>query len=53
MKKLYCIFYGYYIKSEKPKISYLSEKILVLLLFAVSARIKMKKCLKKKIRLRY
>ena len=30
MKKLYCIICGEYIKFEKPKISYLLEKTLVL-----------------------
>ena len=30
MKKLYCIICGKYRNSEKPKISYLAEKILVL-----------------------
>ena len=30
MKKLYCIIWGKYKKSEKPKISYLLEKTLVL-----------------------
>ena len=30
MKKLYCVIFGRYRKSEKPKISYLLEKTLVL-----------------------
>ena len=30
MKKLYCVICGKYRKFEKPKISYLLEKILVL-----------------------
>ena len=30
MKKLYCVIFGKYRKFEKPKISYLLEKTLVL-----------------------
>ena len=30
MKKLYCVIYHKYKKSEKPEISYILEKILVL-----------------------
>ena len=30
MKKLYCVIWGKYVKFEKPKISYLLEKALVL-----------------------
>ena len=30
MKKLYCVICGKYRKFEKPKISYLSKKVLVL-----------------------
>ena len=39
MKKLYCVICGKYRKFEKPKISYLLEKTLVPLLFAVRRRI--------------
>ena len=50
MEKIYCIICGKYRKFGKPKISYLLEKTL---LFAVSARIKMKNYLKKKKQLKY
>ena len=53
MKKLYCVLCGKYRKFEKPKISYVLEKTLVFLLFAVSAKMKTKKYLKKKIQFRY
>ena len=53
MIKLYCIIWAKYKIFEKPKISYIFEKTLVLLLFAVSARMMMKKSLKKKNQLRY
>ena len=46
MKKLYCVICGKYTKFEKPKISYLLEKMLVPLLFAVSAKMKIKKIFK-------
>ena len=46
MKKLYCVICGKYRKFEKPKISYLLEKTLVPLLFAVSAKMKIKKIFK-------
>ena len=50
MKKLYCVICSKYRKFGKPKISCLLEKTLVnFLLFVLSARIKMKKYLKKKI----
>ena len=48
MKKLYCVICGKYRKFEKPKISYLLEKYQFFQLFAVSARMKMIKYLKKK-----
>ena len=47
MEKLYSVICGKSKKFEKPKISYLLEKTLVFVLFAVSARMKMKKNLKK------
>ena len=50
MKKLHCVICN--IKFEKPKISYLLEKTLVLSIIAVSARMKIK-CLKKKNQLKY
>ena len=53
MKKLYCVICGKYRKFEKPKISYLPEKTLVLLSFVVSQRMKMKNLLKKKNQLKY
>ena len=54
MEKLYCFFIcRNYRKFEKLKISYLFEKHLSFLLFAVSGRMKIKKYLKKKIQLRY
>ena len=52
MKTLYCVIYNKYKTSEKPKLSYLLEKTLVPLLFGVSARMEMKKYLKKN-QLRY
>ena len=52
MKKLYWIICGKYKKFEKPKISYLFETQFFLL-FAVGARMKMKKYLKKKNQLKY
>ena len=54
MKKLGCVICGKYSKFEKPKISYLLEKTLVLvILFAVSVKMKMRKYLKKKNQLKY
>ena len=54
MKKLYCVICSKYSKFEKPKISYLLEKTLVLvILFAVSVKMKMRKYLKKKNQLKY
>ena len=46
MKKLYWVICGKHRKFEKPEISYLLVK--TLFLFAVSARMKIKKYLKKK-----
>ena len=51
MKKIYCVICGKYRKFEK--LLYLLGKTLVLSLFAVSVRMKMKKYLKKKIQLIY
>ena len=49
VKKLYWVICGKYKcrKSEKPKISYIFNTHYFFLLFAVSARIKLKKYLKK------
>ena len=46
MKKLNCVICGKCRKFEKSKISYLLEKTLVSLLFAVSAKMKIKKIFK-------
>ena len=46
MKKLYCIICGKYVKFEKSKTSYLLKKHLFFLLFAVTAKMKMKNDLK-------
>ena len=51
--KSYCAICGKYRKFEKPKISYLLEKYQFFLLFAVSAKMKMKNYQKKKNHLRY
>ena len=53
MKKLYCVICGKYRKFEKPKISYLLEKTLVLSIICISARMKMKNNLKRKLQVRY
>ena len=55
MKKLYCVICGKHRKFKKPKKSYLLEKTLVfsIILFAVSARMKMKNYLKKKNQMKY
>ena len=45
MKKLYCVICDKNRKFEKPKISYLFEKTLILSIFPVSAKMKMKKYL--------
>ena len=47
MKTLYCVTCGKYRKFEKPKISFLLERTLV------SARMNIKKYLKKKNRLKF
>ena len=52
IKKLYRVTCSKYRKLEKPK-TYLLEKALFFLLFAISATMKMKKYLKKKNRLKY
>ena len=50
MKKIYCVIFGNYRKFENPKISSIIssifEKTIVLLLFAVSVWMKMKKIFK-------
>ena len=43
---LYCLIFGKYRKSEKPKTSYFLEKHQFFLLFSVSARMSMKKKIK-------
>ena len=53
MKEIYCVICSEYRKFEKPKISYISEKTLVFLLFVVSVKMKMEIYLKKKNQLRY
>ena len=53
MKKIYCVIWGKYREFEKPKISYLLEKTLVLFIIWRSSKMKMKKFLKKKNHLRY
>ena len=53
MKEIYCDICSEYRKFEKPKISYISEKALVFLLFVVSVKMNMKIYLKKKNQLRY
>ena len=53
MKKLYCVIYRKYRKFEQAKISYILEKTLVLSIFAVTVKMKMKKYLKKKNQLKY
>ena len=50
-EKLYCVICGKYTKSDKAKISYLLKKNYLLL--AVSAKTKMKSCLKRKNGLTY
>ena len=46
MKKIYCVTFGNYRKFENPKISSIFEKTIVLLLFAVSVWMRMKKIFK-------
>ena len=43
IKKLYCVICGKYRKFRNPKISYIFEKHQIVLLFAASERMKMKK----------
>ena len=50
MKSFYCVICGKCRKFEKPRISYLLEKTL---LFAVYAKMKIKKYLKKKNQLKF
>ena len=52
MKKLHCIICGKYRKFGKLKLSYLLSNYLIIL-FVVSARMNMKKYLKKSNQLRY
>ena len=53
IEKLYCVICGKYRKSEKAKISYLLKKHYFFSLLAVSAKTKMKSCLKRKNGLTY
>ena len=53
MKKLYCVIYGKYRKFEKPKISYLLEKTLVLSIICSKYKIEDEKYLKRKNELKY
>ena len=53
MKKVYCVICGKYRKFEKPKISYLLEKILVLSIICSKFKNEDKKYLKKKNQLRF
>ena len=53
MKKLYCVICGKYRKFEKPKISYLSEKALVLCIICSKCKNKDEKLRIEKNQLRY
>ena len=53
MKKLYCVICGKYRKFDKPKISYIFEKILVLSVICSMCRNEDEKKSKKKNQLRY
>ena len=53
MKKLYCSICGKYRKFEKPKISYIFEKTLVLSIICSKCKNEDEKILKKKSQLRY
>ena len=53
MEKLYCVICDKCRKFEKPKISYLLEKKKFFLVFALSARLKVKNYLKKNNQLKY
>ena len=52
-KKLYCVIGGNYRKFEKPKISYLLEKTLVLSTICNNCKNELKIYLKKKNQLKY
>ena len=47
MKKIYCINYNKYRKFKNTEISYILDKKFLILLFVVSAAVKIKKYLKK------
>ena len=53
MKKIYCIAYGKCRKFINSKISYIFQKTLASLSFAVSATVKIKRHLKKKNQWKY
>ena len=53
MKKLYCVFCGKYRKFEKPKISHLLEKTLVLSIISSKCKNEDEKYLKKKNQLKF
>ena len=53
MKKLYCVICGKYRKFEKPKISYLLEKTLVLSIICSKCKNEDENYSKKKNQLRY
>ena len=53
MKKLYCVICGKYRKFEKPKISYLLEKTLVLSVICSKCKNEGENYSKKKNQLRY
>ena len=53
MKKLYCVICGKYRKFEKPKISYLLEKTLVLSIICSKCKNEDENYLKKKIQIKY
>ena len=53
MKKLYCVICSKYRKFEKPKISYILEKTLVLSIICSRCKNEDEKYLKKKIQMRY
>ena len=53
MKKLYCVICSKYRKSEKPKISYLLEKTLVLSIICSKCKNEDENYSKKKNQLRY
>ena len=53
MKKLYCVICGKYGKFEKPEVSYLLEKTLVLSIICSKCKNEDENYLKKKIQLKY